>query len=97
MILNEGFTKVSVQLNVSAKQIKLWWPANLDDTRAQPLYDVTVTFTQNTDDTQAQGSGRGTAAMASSAPAAPVSATRRIGFRTVALVTGNDTDPACVQ
>lgn len=47
---------------------------------AQPLYNVTVAFAPSNARTAA----------------APVAATRRIGFRTFALVTGNDTDPAYV-
>ena len=47
---------------------------------AQPLYNLSVVFTP---------SGRGWVA-------APVCAQRRVGFRSFALVTGNDTDPAYV-
>jgi hypothetical protein len=64
----------TLNLSASASKINLWWPANTG--RAQPLYNVTITFTQT-----------GSRAVA---------ATRRIGFRTAALVTGNDTDPAYV-
>ena len=50
---------------------------------AQPLYNLTVTF-------------QPTAAVEAS-EAVTVSATRRVGFRYFALVTGNDTDPAFVK
>ena len=50
---------------------------------AQPLYNLTVSF-QPTTSVEAVES-------------AAVSATRRVGFRYFALVTGNDTDPAFVK
>ena len=48
---------------------------------AQPLYNVTVAFTSSSKVAQA----------------APVAATRRVGFRMFAVVTGNDTDPAWIK
>jgi beta-galactosidase/beta-glucuronidase len=48
---------------------------------AQPLYNVTVAFTSSSKVAQA----------------APVEATRRVGFRMFAIVTGDDADPAWIK
>ena len=42
LVLPAGESKVSLQLTATAKQIKLWWPSGVG---AQPLYDVTATWT----------------------------------------------------
>jgi hypothetical protein len=80
-------TEATINLTASAKDISLWWPVNSargadGGARMQPLYHVHVSFVPDG---------------AHSAGAAAVTATRRIGFRTVALVTGNDTDPEYVK
>lgn len=67
-------------LSVKAADVKLWWPAGMGK---QPLYNMTVRWKQ-----------QNTSALSSTTGAAGVSATRTIGFRSVALVTGNDTDAA---
>ena len=76
--LPAGDSNMTVVLEASKKDIKLWWPAG---TGAQPLYGVTVTLA---------GSGDGSGG-------AVASTSRKIGFRHVALVTGNDTDPEFVK
>ena len=74
-----GNANITVALKAAASDIKLWWPAGLG---AQPLYNVTATFTPDS---------------ALVTESASLSATRRLGFRMFALVTGNDTDPAYVK
>ena len=59
----------------------LWWPAGAG---AQPLFSVNVSL--------ACGAPAGRQTTTLHGGRASVSATRRIGFRHVALVTGNDTD-----
>jgi hypothetical protein len=68
----------TVELSVEATAVRLWWPVGLMGEQA--LYELLVTVT----------------AIPSSADAPPrteVSVRRRIGFRTVALVTYDDSDP----
>eukprot|EP01046_Picozoa_sp_COSAG06_P002943 COSAG06_NODE_108_length_23594_cov_43.013450_12_plen_1117_part_00 len=77
----------NVTINAAAADIKLWWPAGHG---AQPLYNVTVTFEPTSSSSRALLSAT---ASASASASAAVSATRRIGFRMFALVTGNDTNP----
>ena len=79
--LSAGDSTHTVELSVEATAVRLWWPVGLMGEQA--LYDLLVTVTAIPPD-----SGGGDAP----APAA-VSARRRIGFRTVALVTYNDSDP----
>jgi beta-galactosidase/beta-glucuronidase len=52
--------------------------------RDQPLYRVNITFTSALDGSK-------------STTSTTTAAERRLGFRTVALVTGNDTDPEYVK
>ena len=99
MQLEPGEHTVSLQINATADQIKLWWPNGVlghGPTSARPFYNVTAEWTPTAvsrkptvpspaDDT------------AAAAPAATVSTTRRIGFRVFALVTVNDTDAAYVK
>ncbi|CAK9039686.1 unnamed protein product [Durusdinium trenchii] len=70
----EGISKHTLEVNASAKEIKLWWPIGMGD---QPLYDLKVDFQPT-------------------APSAPSTTQRRLGFRYFALVTGDDTDAAYV-
>eukprot|EP00117_Sycon_ciliatum_P026411 scpid28634/ scgid21686/ Beta-mannosidase; Lysosomal beta A mannosidase; Mannanase len=75
----------TVSLTASAKNISLWWPSGLGP---QPLYTIAVSYTADSahhthDDTNAD--------------ATAVSTIRKVGFRYVALVTGNDTDPSYVK
>ena len=79
--LSAGDSTHTVELSVEATAVRLWWPVGLMGEQA--LYELLVTVTAIPPD-----SGGGDAP----APAA-VSARRRIGFRTVALVTYNDSDP----
>jgi hypothetical protein len=67
-----------------AKAVKLWWPRGLG---AQALYNVTISFRPNIS-FHPKSSGN-SAAFAS---AADVICTRQVGFRSIALVTSNDTD-----
>lgn len=77
-----GNTSATINTTAEASDIKLWWPANTG--RDHPLYNVTVSFQED----------GGVDATAFAPPA--VVASRQVGFRHVALVTGNDTDPAYV-
>ena len=93
--LAPGDNNVTVILHAAAADIDLWWPAGSGrggEYGAHPaLYNVTAVFTP-------AGSMAG-AARSQASPAVggtELRATRRVGFRTVALVTGNDTDPAFV-
>lgn len=81
----KGNSSSTVTITAAAADIKLWWPAGHG---AQPLYNVTVSFAP--------------AAVAAATPhtataAAAISATRRIGFRMFAVVTGDDTNPEWVK
>ena len=83
----------------------LWWPNGMGK---QVLYNVTATFTPSAAAgaraTAAAGAGAALPTVASAVSAATpdagpggtITAVRRIGFRTIHLVTGNDTDPAFV-
>jgi beta-mannosidase len=73
-----GESQISMQLSASATQIKLWWPTGVG---AQPLYNVTATWTPSTVGSIASGQ---------------VAAARQLGFRAFALVTINDTDSATI-
>lgn len=74
---------VAMKLSASASQIRLWWPGS---SGLHPLYWVNVTFTPQKE--------QSIKSALSPMTANPVSVSRRIGFRTFALVTVNDTDPA---
>ena len=79
--LSAGTSEVT--LDVPASQTtgaRLWHPHGHGE---QPLYTITATFTPSA----------GPAATPATA-AAPAATTRRLGFRHVAMVTVNDTDPA---
>jgi hypothetical protein len=73
-----GNSNSIVTVNAAAADVRLWWPAGHG---AQPLYNVTLSFTPSAADT---GPHTATAA----AGAAAISATRRIGFRMFAVVHG---------
>jgi hypothetical protein len=77
-----GDSSFTLSTTATAEQIKLWWPAGLG---AQPLYNLTTTFTPSSSD--ADGSVGSYAVVG-----AAVSTTRRVGFRYFVLVTGNDLD-----
>jgi len=79
-----GNSVSTVTINAAAADIKLWWPAGHG---AQPLYNVTLSFEP------AAAAGFASAVSAAST----VSATRRIGFRMFAVVTGDDTNPEWVK
>jgi len=44
MTVPEGNSSALIEMNASAKDIKLWWPIGMGD---QPLYDLSVTFEPN--------------------------------------------------
>lgn len=75
-----------VSLHVAAPAVKLWWPAGHG---AQPLYNLTLSFEPGAADSHPP----------SATPVATtiISATRKIGFRVFAVVTGNDTNPVWVK
>ena len=79
--LSAGGSTHTVELSAEAAAVRLWWPVGLMGEQA--MYELLVTVTVISPD-----SGDGDAP-----PPANVSARRRIGFRTVALVTHNDSDP----
>lgn len=100
--IGTGNTSTTVALP-TATAVKLWWPSGHG---AQPLYNLSATFTPSMHGASA---AQGVAAAAAAAAAGgeqpqgvrvaggqPVTAVRRVGFRFFALVTGNDTDPAYV-
>ena len=89
MQLPAGESVVSLRLKASAAQIRLWWPSGVG---AQPLYNVTATFTPSV----AAGNQhhRPGERMLPSSGASQTS--RRIGFRVFALVTVNDTNVTIV-
>ena len=97
LVLPAGESKISLQLTATAKQIKLWWPSGVG---AQPLYDVTATWTPASSPSEDAVDRVGATAPASTAsPSSPPStstATRRMGFRVFALVTVNDTNATVV-
>lgn len=79
--LSAGDSTHMVELSVEAAAVRLWWPVGLQGDQA--LYELLVTVTAIP-----PASGGGDAP-----PPAAVSTRRRIGFRTVALVTYDDSDP----
>jgi len=82
---------VTLVLQAAAKDILLWWPANLGE---QPRYQVSASFTPAGNAAQVPILSQ--AVMAGSV-AAPIEAQRQIGFRYAVIVTGNDTDPEYVK
>lgn len=77
-----GKSNFSLILSARSADIALWWPVGLGD---RPLYDISATLVskEGADDAET---------------AVNVTSTkRRIGFRTLSVVTGNDTDPAWVE
>ena len=75
-----------VNITASASDVKLWWPAGAGGgARGQPLYNITAVVS-------VLPSSRENLVKVSTS----VSATRRVGFRVVSLVTVNDTSPAVV-
>ena len=79
----------NVTLNIPAEQtagVRLWHPHGHG---GQPLYNITATYTPDGAATTEKGT-----LLSGHANAYAATTTRRIGFRHVALVTVNDTDPA---
>jgi beta-mannosidase len=89
MQLPAGESVVSLRLKASAAQIRLWWPSGVG---AQPLYNVTATFTPSV--VAVNQHHRPGERMLPSSGASQTS--RRIGFRVIALVTVNDTNVTIV-
>lgn len=83
-----GDSSLCFNLTAPAADIALWWPNGLG---AQPLYNVTVTWTPSS------ASSRSGGAAAAAASNGVVTAVRRIGFRVAALVTVNDTNATVVE
>lgn len=78
--------------SLKASNVSLWWPNGLG---SQAMYNVTASFAPDTATLPASASAPAPALAPAPAPApAPVVAARRVGFRYVALVTINDTNPA---
>jgi len=75
-----GDSKQVLKVEATAAEIKLWWPAGHG---AQPLYNVTVSYTSDSFTSESD----------SETHAGAVTATRVVGFPQFALVTGNDLDP----
>ena len=71
-------TAVNVSLSVAPGTVSLWWPNGASSQRA--LYTLNASFTP--------------IAAAHESTAALVTSSRAIGFRTLALVTADDSDPA---
>ena len=74
-------TMVNCSFTATASQIRLWWPNNVGK-GTHPLYGVSVEYVSEN-----------TASVTSS----PVSTSRKIGFRTFAIVTGPDENPSYVN
>lgn len=80
-------TAINVSLAANAGAVRLWWPNTVSATRS--LYDINVSFTPSGGGGFGGFDGRGGGGMA---PA--VTASSRVGFRTLALVTADDSDPS---
>ena len=91
--LAAGESNVTISAAADAADIQLWWPNGLG---AQPLYNLTVSFTPDAPVGSGWGPSHGQGGSGKGSDAAAVSASRVVGFRYVALVTGNDTDPSYV-
>jgi hypothetical protein len=90
----EGESRISLTLAAPAAAISLWWPNTMG---AQPLFNVSVTWTPAASSSSSSSSSSVAAAPTTAAHAASVTATRRIGFRVAALVTVNDTNATVVE
>lgn len=75
---------VTVQLSVAVGAVELWWPLGLG---AQRLYAINTSFVP----------AASFAAAIAPTPAAISTGLRRVGFRSLALVTADDSDPATLN
>lgn len=79
----------AVSVLIEARRVKLWWPRGMGKGRPV-LYNVSAQFVPSAAATTSQGDS------ATGTTGTFVTASRRIGFRTAYLTTGNDTDQAWV-
>ena len=107
LALPEGESNATIQTEASAAQVRLWWSNGLG---RQHLYNLTVSFAPDApplppldvtpgvveQQPQPQAATQAARSLSEVAAAAAVSASRTVGFRYVALVTGNDTDAVYV-
>ena len=84
---SKGDSKVTVVLKAPAATVKLWWPAGVGP---HPLYKVTAVL-KAVSRNHSSSTGR-----CNNLQQGVASTERHIGFRMLALVTGNDTDPGYV-
>ena len=90
----------TVTLLATSAQVDLWWPNGMSTFGRPALYNLSVSFEPASDGSMPTVHADAAAASSSSsrATAYPVPvATRRVGFRHFALVTGNDTNPEYIK
>ena len=78
-----GTSNFTVIVAAQSTDIALWWPVGLGD---RPFYNISASLVSKGEAEDAMNATEVSGA----------STVRRIGFRTLAIVTGNDTDPAWV-
>lgn len=83
--LVSGNNTVTVTLTVPPQTVSLWWPNEMG---AQSLYNITASWTPDSDSDSNIGDGDG------GEGTGIITISRRVGFRFVALVTGDDADPS---
>ena len=92
--LVHGINNVTVHIPASeTRGAKLWHPRGHG---GQPRYNITATFTPTATAAAADADADADATRSSSSSSSSSTTVRRFGFRDVALVTVNDTDPSVV-